>query len=141
MLRVKLTMLRTRFARAPRAVFILGAVLALPGLFAAACANSDNITSGGGGAGGAGGGPTICVLHNCKSDTDCAACSEGRKLCDVRAHLCVACNAETGEGCAKDEVCSKFGACVQMGADCPSDEHGVPTISCVTSTDCAACDL
>jgi len=141
MLYPKITMLRTRFARTSRAVVLFGAILALPGLVAAACANSDNIIGVGGGAGGgSGGGATICVLHNCQRDADCAACSEGRQLCDTRAHLCVACNAMTGEGCAKGEVCSKFGTCVAMGADCPSDSHGVPMISCLTSADCAGCD-
>jgi hypothetical protein len=131
---------RPSFAPAPRTALIFGALLSLPTLYAAACANSDNIVINAGGAGGSGGGETVCILQNCQSSTDCAACSESRHLCNTRSHLCVACNTDTGEGCAKDEYCSKFGYCVPMGVSCPSDGHGVPMITCGVSADCSACD-
>src|SRR5215203_3416125 len=128
------------------ALLLVGSALALEGLFAAACVSSgqvvDNTTSSSSGAGAAGiiDDGTICVLHNCKADSDCGACSEGRKLCNLRDHRCVGCNIATGEGCSEGQICSDFGSCIPTGLTCDVDDRGVPTISCVSSIDCAACD-
>jgi hypothetical protein len=128
------------------ALLVLGSAFALQGLFAAACVSSsqviDSTTSSSSGAGASGfvDDGTICVLHNCKSASDCGACSEGRKLCNLRDHRCVACDVTTGEGCLEGEICSDFGSCIPNGLTCDVDDRGIPTIPCVASIDCAACD-
>jgi hypothetical protein len=141
-------MVRSNSASSLRSVLLLlGSTLALPGLFAAACVSSSQIidtssaaSSGGGGAGGEKDDGSICVLHNCKSDSDCGACSEGRKLCNVRDRRCVTCDVATGAGCAEGEFCSDFGSCVIKGLTCDTDVHGIPLVQCASSTDCSACD-
>jgi hypothetical protein len=128
-------------------LLFFGSALALPGLFAAACVSSTQIqdTDAASSSSGAGGADSlddgrICVLHNCKSDSDCGACSEGRKRCNVREHRCVTCDVVTGLGCREGDFCSDFGSCVPKGLTCDVDVHGVPLFECVTSVDCAACD-
>src|SRR6185503_12752952 len=129
----------SRLTPALRFALVFGSVLALPGIIAAACVNTNHIDdTGSGGAGGDDG--TICVLHNCQSDIDCTACSEGRQSCDTRNHRCVACDAIHDTGCAEGEYCSQFGSCVPTGLMCDTDGHGVPTVECASSKDCSACD-
>lgn len=82
----------------------------------------------------------ICLLNNCAADYECQACTEGRRTCLIAEGRCVACDPETGGGCPEGEVCTRWGACVADGVTCPSDDHGDPLVTCVTSTDCLACD-
>ncbi len=82
----------------------------------------------------------ICLMHNCNSDAECGACTEGRNTCLVEENRCVACNADTGTGCPDGQICSSWGNCVDEDLTCETDVHGVPQISCSTSADCAACD-
>src|SRR5262245_15861911 len=56
--------------------------------------------------------PGICLLHNCNSDAECSACTEGRTTCLVAEHRCVACDAATGTGCPEGQECSSWGKCV-----------------------------
>jgi hypothetical protein len=84
--------------------------------------------------------PGICLLHNCNSDAECGACTEGRTSCLVAEHRCVACDAATGTGCAEGQECSSWGNCVDEGQTCPTDSHGTPTFTCAVNKDCAACD-
>src|SRR5688572_25842043 len=85
-------------------------------------------------------GEDICLLNNCDEDLHCAGCDENRNTCDVEQHRCVACNMETGEGCAEGEYCTEWGNCVPDGVTCPADAEGVPQIVCLSDADCAACD-
>ncbi|MBK8237755.1 MAG: hypothetical protein IPK74_19665 [Deltaproteobacteria bacterium] len=78
----------------------------------------------------------ICLLHNCESDFDCEGCTEGRNSCYGPDKRCVACNPDTGDGCADGEECTEFGYCVPAGAQCPAD---VGT-QCNDDPDCAPCD-
>lgn len=106
---------------------------------------------GGGGPGQGGGGsggqtstapplPTsICLLHNCAEDLECAACGDGMTTCLVAEHRCVACDAATGAGCPSGLVCSPYGSCAPASAACPT-EGDLPSVTCATSADCAACD-
>lgn len=82
----------------------------------------------------------ICLLHNCNADDECGACSDGRTTCLVSEHRCVACDSGSGTGCPDGQQCSSWGKCVPQGLECPTDNHGNPTISCGSSADCAACD-
>lgn len=82
----------------------------------------------------------ICILHNCTEDAHCGGCSDGRNTCLVEEGRCVACDAATNSGCEPGFQCSSWGNCVPEGLECPSDDHGVPTITCASSADCAACD-
>ena len=84
--------------------------------------------------------PAICLLHNCESDAECGACSDGRHSCKLDERRCVACDADTGAGCGDSEYCSSYGVCVPDGVSCPTDVHGTPTITCASSADCIACD-
>jgi hypothetical protein len=52
----------------------------------------------------------------------------------------VACDAETGEGCAEGAYCTNFGNCVPKFLACPTDDRGVPLITCTTNSSCGACD-
>jgi hypothetical protein len=105
----------------------------------------DSTPPGGGGAadgtgdgtGNGGGDEPACLLHDCASDAECAACGEGRTHCRVAEHRCVACDEG---GCPEGQTCSSFGNCVPAGVTCPTDAHGDPTITCTTSADCVACD-
>jgi hypothetical protein len=135
-------MLRARFA------FAALAALVVSGLAAASCAKSDNPhgTGGGGSTGtgmstGAGGQipDSICLLHNCSADIECAACSNGRTTCLVSEHRCVACDANSSTGCPAGQKCSAYGNCVPSTLTCPTS-NGVPTITCASNADCAACD-
>jgi len=114
------------------AVFAVGSAAVL----GAACASGGQALPGG-----ATGIPEqICLLNNCGSDAECASCTEVRTTCLVEERRCVACNGKTGEGCAEGEVCSRWGACIADGASCPTDERGVPLITCLSSKDCLPCD-
>jgi hypothetical protein len=143
-----LPMVRSNLAYILYPALLCGAAFVVPGFFATACVGTTQITESAGGAGGGrstgvlGGGDdgTICVLHNCKGDSDCGACSEGRKVCSLRDHRCVSCDVLNGSGCADGEVCSDFGSCVPMGLTCVVDDHGVPSSPCTADVDCAACD-
>jgi hypothetical protein len=79
------------------------------------------------------------LLNNCHSDAECGACDAGRTSCDLGTHHCVACGVG-GKTCPGGFVCSSFGDCVPSGASCPTDSQGVPTVTCSSSADCAACD-
>ena len=126
--------LRIRPSHWPR----LRCLLTTMGLYASSCATSDSIQ---GTTSGSSGDTVICALHNCSSDSDCGACSAGRHLCNVRDRRCQACDVATGAGCYDDEVCSSFGTCIPNGLDCPTDDHGVPTVFCTETADCAACNV
>ena len=82
----------------------------------------------------------ICLMNNCAADLECQVCTEGRRTCLIAERRCVACDAETGAGCAEGEVCSRWGACVGDGVTCPVDDHGDALVTCGTSKDCLACD-
>ncbi|MEM1029227.1 MAG: hypothetical protein AAGN82_02705 [Myxococcota bacterium] len=81
----------------------------------------------------------ICLLNNCNSDVECAGCGDGRNTCLVDENRCVACDPNTGQGCADGESCSSFGLCVPEGLTCPTDGDGTPTLTCTKNSDCAAC--
>src|SRR5512140_3567208 len=114
--------------------------LAVSALLGAACLNSDEPTGSSSGGSSDGGIPDkICLLHNCTGDVDCQACSDGRTTCLGAEHRCVACDAASNTGCPSGKKCSPYGNCVEASASCPVDK-GLPTITCNTSADCAACD-
>lgn len=119
-----------------RGVALLALVLGPAAVLGVACASGGQALPGGDD----GIPDQICLLNNCGSDQDCGSCSEGRRTCLVEEGRCVACDANTGEGCAEGEVCSRYGACIANGATCPTDERGVPLITCVSSKDCLPCD-
>jgi hypothetical protein len=130
--------------------FAFAAVVALlsTALGAASCAKSGPVTTMSTGTGGShastgsmsGPLPTsICLLHNCDTDVECAACSDGKTTCLASEHRCVACSAGGSTGCPSGQKCSSYGNCVGSSLDCPTD-NGVPTITCNTTADCGACD-
>ncbi|HVJ94936.1 MAG TPA: hypothetical protein VM580_34390 [Labilithrix sp.] len=89
---------------------------------------------------GGGGNETICLLNNCDRDRDCADCSDQRTVCSQSEHRCVACGPTAGnKGCTSGTYCTKYGDCAPDGVQCGEDANGVPTISCETNADCAAC--
>ncbi|EYF07400.1 Hypothetical protein CAP_0153 [Chondromyces apiculatus DSM 436] len=100
-----------------------------------ACANGGQALPGGGE-----NTNPICLLNNCATDLECGACGQRKRSCLVEEGRCVACDPDLGVGCAEGEVCSRFGACVASGAECPADERGQPLITCLNDMDCAACD-
>ena len=132
--------------------------LALASIAAAACGGSAEVPAGGGGGGGSPSAsstdptststpprttspqstasPAQCIVQDCSSNLDCATCSEGRNTCST-GHLCVNCveDAQCGTGL----VCSPAGTCVVKTATCPM-VGGVPSVTCSTNADCAACD-
>ena len=134
----------------PSRLFLgLAALLTSTTLFASACSNSDEVgadPSGGNdddgidddGAGASGPEGGACLLHNCESDEQCAGCSDGRNTCNLEEKRCVACGPQGG--CPAGQECSSYGNCVPAGLDCPTDAGGIPTITCASSADCAACD-
>lgn len=81
----------------------------------------------------------LCLLHNCDTDFECAGCTDGRTHCITAEHRCVACDANDPSSCPSGEKCSSYGNCVPDTLECPTD-NGVPTITCNTNADCAACD-
>ena len=81
----------------------------------------------------------ICLLNNCNSDLECAGCDDGRDSCLIDENRCVACDPVSGHGCGPGETCSPFGLCAPEGQTCLTDEHGDPTVSCASDTDCKAC--
>ena len=89
--------------------------------------------------GGAGEGSGICLLNNCTEDAHCDGCADGRTTCLEAENRCVACDPNTGEGCADGEECSSFGLCVPSGLTCPTDNEGNPEVVCEKNSDCAAC--
>jgi hypothetical protein len=126
----------------PSTIF-LGATLA----FAAACGDSGTTGAGGGsgtGASSSTGSSGVCILHNCRDDSHCEGCSEGRTTCRIEAGedygRCVACGEGTTNGCPDGQECSSYGDCVPIGQSCETDATGTPQISCNNSGDCAACD-
>ncbi|HSO00318.1 MAG TPA: hypothetical protein VLS89_18625 [Candidatus Nanopelagicales bacterium] len=112
---------------------VVGPVASLFG----ACASGGQALPGGGDTGTP---DTICLLNNCVSDLECGACDFGKRRCLVEEGRCVACDPLSGTGCAEGEICTRFGACVASGAECPTDERGEPLITCLADTDCLACD-
>lgn len=83
----------------------------------------------------------ICFMHDCSSDADCVGCPSGKTKCDVSSKRCVACLASDPPGaCPSGTVCSSFGNCIPQGQTCDVDANGVPTITCASDADCAACD-
>jgi len=122
-------------------LFLRTSLVLIAGLAASGCANSDPIDGvDEDGSDPQGDETQICLQHNCTEDAHCGACSDGRNTCLVEENRCVACNSDTGSGCPEGQECSSWGNCVPDGLECPTDDHGTPTISCTTSTDCAACD-
>ncbi|HZF54064.1 MAG TPA: hypothetical protein VE093_35710 [Polyangiaceae bacterium] len=120
------------------AVLVAFAGLGASAIIGASCATAT--VEGGDGGGDGGTGKPICLLHNCNSDAECAACSLGRNRCLPGEGRCVACDSETETGCTLGETCSEFGQCVPEGLGCPVDDHGQPAVTCATDVDCAACD-
>jgi hypothetical protein len=128
---------------------VLPALLASLFLVLLGCANGQP-TGGGANTFGASAGDTdgdssgdgsgICLLHNCSSDGECDACTEGRNTCYTPDRRCVACDPDSGAGCPDGQVCTDFGNCVPVGQTCDTDEDGTPTITCNDDPDCAACD-
>jgi len=132
---------------------VAGAAICLAGsLTIQACGGGDAAPDvsgeGGSGAGtvtgtGTGGsddpGDGICLLNNCSTDNECIGCSDGRNTCLVEENRCVACDPNTGAGCADGQECSSFGLCVPAGQTCPTDSEGEPTVVCTQNSDCAAC--
>lgn len=96
--------------------------------------------SGGGGTGGVGAGGGICLLNNCNSDAECETCTFGRNKCKLDENRCIACDPVTGQGCLAGEECTSFGTCAPVGATCPTDGSGEPTVTCASNKDCVACD-
>jgi hypothetical protein len=117
----------------------------LSALLAGACATGTKVNDDG--VGGTGGGssnpePTgteVCRSHSCDTNSECGGCSDGKTLCLTAEHRCVACD-PSASGCAEGEYCSPGGACVPTGQTCAVDAGGKPTITCGSSSDCAACD-
>src|SRR5262249_49175462 len=101
------------------------AALAVTAPLFAACAHSSDPDLSGGTPGTTpqDDGQSICLLHNCDSDAECASCSDGRNTCLVAQHRCVACDSATGTGCPDGEYCSSFGSCVPNGQTCTTDAH------------------
>jgi hypothetical protein len=134
------TTLRTWFTAA--AAFVLVPVLTL-----GACSDDSADTAPGGGGqgqggtgnGGGGAEDGICLLNNCSADDQCVGCADGRNTCLVEENRCVACDPNTGEGCADGEECSPFGICVPQGLTCPTESDGTPTVVCEQNSDCLAC--
>ena len=87
-----------------------------------------------------GDGDGICLPHNCESDLECEGCDEDRTTCYLPDKRCVACDPDTGAGCAEGKTCTEFGYCVDEGLTCETDEDGEPTVECNDDPDCAACD-
>lgn len=145
---------------AARFAFAAAFSLVTAGLSAASCAKSGPVNTGGGGgtgasgtgangtgasgtgANGTGGGQIpaeICLLHNCASDAECAACSDGKNTCLTDEHRCVACSSGGSGGCPTGQACSAWGICADEQVTCPT-QNGVPQITCAKNSDCAACD-
>jgi hypothetical protein len=90
--------------------------------------------------GGGPGGDGICLLNNCDTDRECADCTGDRTVCNQKEHRCIACGASAGgKGCKPGQQCTKYGDCVPNGVTCAEDANGVPTNTCRTTADCAAC--
>ncbi len=102
---------------------------------------TDSVTASGGTADTTAGdaGSDVCLLHNCNADAECGGCTEGRNSCYAADKRCVACNPDTGDGCADGEECTEFGYCVPAGTVCPVDANGEQTDPCTDDPDCAAC--
>jgi hypothetical protein len=82
----------------------------------------------------------ICLLNNCSEDEHCDACPDSRTICLKAENRCVACDPNTpDQGCPDGEVCSPFGICAPKDLTCPTDNDGVPTVTCVKNADCKAC--
>jgi hypothetical protein len=90
-------------------------------------------------AGTAGSSGGICLLNNCKLDTECAGCGDSRTKCNPQTKVCIACQ-DPGTPCPAGQKCTQYGTCVASDKTCPADPKGVPTIKCVADTDCDACD-
>ena len=82
----------------------------------------------------------ICLLNNCKVDSECEDCDGGRTVCFAAERRCVACGENAkGKKCKSGQYCTKYGACVPNGVTCAEDGEGVPSIPCAQDADCAAC--
>ena len=127
----------------PRALcFAVTATLAA--LLAAACATGAKVNDEGTGGEAStpdttGSGTEVCRLHSCDTDGECGGCADGKTLCLVAEHRCVACD-PSASGCGEGEYCGEAGTCVPTGQTCAMDAAGTPTISCGSSLDCVACD-
>ncbi len=112
-------------------------------ILASACADTndgDVVTPAGGEGGGVGDdGPGICLMNNCSSDDQCGGCADKRNTCLVAENRCVACDPNTGQGCDAGEYCTSFGLCAPDGLTCPTDDRGVPQVTCTQNSDCLAC--
>ena len=123
----------------------LAMLLLPPAMLLPACGDDGPGVTGGGNnsnTGGSGGtAPTegICLLNNCTDDTHCVGCPDNRDECLEAENRCVACDPNTGKGCADGEQCSPFGICVPAGLDCPTDNAGNPEVTCTKNSDCLAC--
>lgn len=81
----------------------------------------------------------ICLLNNCNSDAECAACTNGRVKCKLDERRCIACDPTTQEGCGEGEMCSAFGVCTPVAYTCATDDLGNPTFTCTKNDDCLGC--
>jgi hypothetical protein len=126
-----------------RTFIVALAALCMPSaMILSACADGETgvdgnanqpTTSSSGGEGG------VCLVNSCTTDAECAGCSDGRTDCLEAEGRCVACDPNTGQGCAPGEICTSFGLCAPANQNCPTDNLGNPTITCSSNADCLAC--
>jgi len=107
---------------------------------------SGNGGSGGAGLGGSGSGTggdpgSVCFLHDCTSDAECAGCPNNKLKCETNTKRCVVCLPSDPPGvCGAGKICSQYGTCIPDSMVCPVDANGVPTVNCTIDDDCFACD-
>src|SRR5262245_1409518 len=122
-----------------RQLLPLGIVIGASLAFSSGCGDDGGTGAGGNNTGGGSTGNSgVCILHNCRDNSHCEGCSEGRTTCRIESGeeygRCVACGAD-GTGCPEGQECSSFGDCVPIGLTCATDGMGVPQISCNNSGD------
>lgn len=82
----------------------------------------------------------ICLANNCTSDFECKDCTGGHTVCEISSRRCLACGpGANNKTCPDKYTCTKYGDCVPEGTTCAEDANGLPTVSCTTNAQCAAC--